>query len=612
MDALGGETVGRHTSPARSSAPPSRSPASGDVSYLVEKGLSIPARDGVRLATDVYRPLDAGPLPVLLLRTPYDKERMLATTAVYANIPRLVQAGYVVVVQDVRGRFASEGSFEPFGPQEATDGQDAIAWAASQPWASGRVGTFGTSYQATTQLLPALAGPPALGAMALATTPSDFYHVLAYPGGAFALGVHLGWCLGVAQDAIARRVRRGELPASAQADALAELEAFRAAYERTPLLDQPVVAAGVPSYLTWLEHSARDEFWESRSPSGRYGGVSAPALHIGGWFDVFLRGTLENYVELTRAGNARQRLVVSPWAHGNLLGSFPELDFGPRASAEVLDLTGEHVRWFDRWLKDIAGEAEAVRDTSADRDRPVRIWVMGANEWRDEDAWPLPDTRYTAYYLRGGGRANSLNGDGRLSVEPPGTEPDDRYLADPRRPVPSLGGPTLLPGGFVAGPSDQRPVEARDDVLCYTTPPLERPLEVTGPLELILYAASSARDTDFAAKLVDVHPDGRAMLLADGILRARYRESFALPRPLEPGAVYQLRLDLGATSNVFLPGHRLRLELASSNFPRFDRNPQTGGAVASTRLDEAVPAINRVFHDAAHPSHLRLPVIDRA
>lgn len=574
------------------------------MSYVVDNDVMVSMRDRAQLATDVYRPISTGPTPVLLLRTPYDKERMLAVTSVYASIPRFVRAGYTVVVQDVRGRFGSHGAFVPQSDQETADGEDTLAWAAAQGWSTGRVGMFGASYQSTTQLLAAVSRPPALGALALSVTPADFYATLAYPGGAFGLGVHLGWYLGIAQNATARRVRAGELEPSAQADALAALEAFAEACERTPLIDQPLLEGLLPMYRTWLEHPSRDAFWQGLSLNGRYAAINAPGLHIGGWYDVFLRGTLDNFTELVRAGNAHQRLVVGPWAHVNQLGAFPEVDFGPRASAEVVDLSGQHIRWYDRWLKGC--------DTGVERESPVRIWVMGANQWRDEDAWPLPDTRFTRYYLHSGGHANTLHGDGRLSPDPPRREePDDRYLADPRRTVPSIGGATLLPGGYVAGPADQRAVEVRDDVLCYTTPPLERALEVTGPLELILHASSSARDTDFVAKLIDVHPNGRAMLLADGILRARYRESFAEPRLLEPGHVYEFRVDLGATSNVFLTGHCLRLELASSNFPRFDRNTQTGGAIAFEPLHQAVPAVNRVFHDASHPSHLRLPVIER-
>lgn len=272
-------------------------------------------------------------------------------------------------------------------------------------------------------------------------------------------------------------------------------------------------------------------------------------------------------------------------------------------AADALDLTGLQLRWFDRWLKET--------DNGVDREPPVMLFVIGIDRWRAEADWPLPGTQYRPYCLHSAGRANTLHGDGTLSDEPPGDEPPDVYLYNPLRPVLTVGGQILMPGGNANGPRDQRAVEMRDDVLVYSTPVLERPVEVTGPIELRLFVASSARDTDFTGKLVDVYPDGRAMILTEGILRARYRNSFTAPELLEPDAIYEIRLDLWATANVFLPGHRIRLEVSSSNFPRFDRNSNTGGEIASEAAGQYRPAINRIFHDAAHPSHLILPIIER-
>src|SRR5260221_491222 len=242
---------------------------------------------------------------------------------------------------------------------------------------------------------------------------------------------------------------------------------------------------------------------------------------------------------------------------------------------------------------------------------PVTIFVMGIDAWRSEADWPLPDTQYRPYYLHSAGHANTLHGDGTLAIALPGDEPPDVYLYNPMRPVPTIGGQVILPGGNAAGPRDQREVETRDDVLVYSTPVLDQPVEVIGPIELRLFVASSARDTDFTGKLVDVYPDGRAMILTEGILRARYRNSFTVPELLEPDGIYELRLDLWATANVFLPGHRIRLEVSSSNFPRFDRNSNTGGEIAREAARDYRPAINRIVHDAAHPSHLILPIIER-
>jgi uncharacterized protein len=266
-------------------------------------------------------------------------------------------------------------------------------------------------------------------------------------------------------------------------------------------------------------------------------------------------------------------------------------------------LTGIQLRWFDRWLKET--------DNGVEEEPPVMLFVMGIDEWRAETDWPLPDTQYRPYYLHSAGQANTLYGDGTLSAELPGGEPPDVYLYNPFRPVPTVGGQVILPGANSMGPRDQRAVEKRDDVLVYSTPVLDRPVEVIGPIELRLFVASSARDTDFTGKLVDVYPDGRAIILAEGILRARYRTSFTEPELLEPDAVYELHLNLWATANVFLPGHCIRLEVSSSNFPRFNRNSNTGGEIASEAASDYRQAINRIFHDAAHPSRLILPVIER-
>jgi len=308
-----------------------------------------------------------------------------------------------------------------------------------------------------------------------------------------------------------------------------------------------------------------------------------------------------------RGGSAlarqQQHLVIGPWSHGNFLRGFQERNYGAASFARDL-LTGLHLRWYDHWLKGI--------DNGVEQEKPVRIFVMGTNVWREEEDWPLPDTQYCPYYLQSGGHANTATGDGVLSTVLADAEPEDAYRYDPRDPVPTVGGAVssqnMLEG---VGPLDQRQVEAREDVLCYTSPPLELPVEVTGQIELVLYISSSARDTDFTGKLVDVYPDGRAEILTDGILRARYRKSFAQPVLMEPGHIYELHVDLEATSNVFLAGHRIRLEVSSSNFPRFDRNSNTGGTIAFEREKDFVQAINRVYHSQVYPSHLLLPVIER-
>jgi putative CocE/NonD family hydrolase len=330
---------------------------------------------------------------------------------------------------------------------------------------------------------------------------------------------------------------------------------------------------------------------------------------MGGWYDLFLKGTIANYVGMKERGGseqarALQRLVIGPWAHGPLTGWYPQRNFGVLSGKDGHDVTGLQLRWFDQLLR---GEEKGL-----EQDKPVQIFVMGADEWRDEDDWPLPGTEYVDWYLSSDGRANTAAGDGRLSPDGPVDSPEDVYLYDPRDPAPTVGGATYLPGLFIganAGPRDQREVERRHDVLSYTSEPLPEPLTVIGPVELVLHASSSALDTDFTAKLVDVAPDGTAHNLADGILRARYRDSLSEPVLLEPGTVYELRIDLVATANVFAAGHRIRLDVSSSNFPRFDRNTNTGGTIAEEGIDDVVQAVNRVHHTRAHPSRLVLPVI---
>jgi len=571
------------------------------IRILIEKNLMVPMRDGMKLATDVYRLDGAGPTPVLVVRTPYNKDGLAGGRDVF-DIVRAVQAGYTVVAQDVRGRYASEGIFNPH-VQETADGLDAFAWAAAQSWSTGVLGTFGGSYLGATQWLPAREQPHAMRAMAPSITFSDGHEGCSYQGGAKVLH-DLRWVVAnIVPAEIERRIAHGEkvLESEIPLDvdgALTEL----------PLATHPLIKEYASFYLDWLDHPTADDYWLPSSPSAGYEQINVPALNISGWYDIFLWSTLQNYMGMKECGGTQvarrnQRLIIGPWTHMNFTGSFPEREYGLGGSAAAIDLPGIHLRWFDRWLKDV--------DNGIDQEPPVMIFVMGVDEWRRGADWPLPDTQYRPYYLHSGGGANTLHGDGTLTAETPGDEPSDVYLFNPLRPVPTIGGQVILPGGNSMGPRDQRDVELRDDVLVYSTPVLEGAVEVTGSIELRLFVSSSAPDTDFTGKLVDVYPDGRAMILTEGILRARYRNSLTKPEIMEPDTIYELRINLWATANVFLPGHRIRLEVSSSNFPRFDRNSNTGGVIASETKDQYRPAINRIFHNALHPSHLILPIIGR-
>ncbi|HET9894542.1 MAG TPA: CocE/NonD family hydrolase [Streptosporangiaceae bacterium] len=581
---------------------------------IIDKNVTVPMRDGVVLAADVYRPDGAGPFPTLVMRLPYNKEagRYLVS---YFDIFRGAQAGYAIVIQDTRGRWASGGQFTPFS-DEARDGADTIGWAAAQPWSTGAVGMIGGSYFGATQWTAATETPGVLRAIAPMVTTDQYYDGWAYQGGAFQLGFNLHWTLSsLAVGEVMRRMGAGHASGQASGQDFAVLAAAidgnDELYRRLPLRGLAELRELAPYYDEWLSHPSYDDFWRATAPRESYDRITVPALNIGAWHDLFLQGTLANYTGMkahggSEAARQRQRLVIGPWAHGAMSGWFPERSYGLMSGIDTADITRLQLRWFD-WL--LKGE-----DTGLAAEKPVRLFVMGANQWRDEDDWPLPDTEYVSYFLHSGGLANTAGGDGCLSADAPGDEPEDVYLYDPRDPVPTTGGATFLPGLFIganAGPRDQRSVEARRDVLCYTTGPLAEPLEVIGPVAAVLHVSSSAPDTDFTAKLVDVAPDGRAENLADGIVRARYRESLAEPSLLEPGRTYEITIDLVATAAVFGAGHRIRLEVSSSNFPRFDRNTNTGGVIATEGESDLRQAVNRVHHARATPSRLILPVIRR-
>jgi hypothetical protein len=551
------------------------------IAVLVERGVPVPMRDGVVLRADVYRPDSGAPVPAVVSRTPYDRSLSLTPPAA-VDPERAVEAGMAMVCQDVRGQHGSDGEFRPFAT-EGRDGYDTVEWVAAQPWCSGAVGMAGRSYTAATQWLAAAERPPHLRAICPVVTGSDYYEGWLYQGGAFQLGFNLFWVhLMTAGKA---RIKLDEQ------------------FRHLPLRAVPLAresSAGA-FYLEWLDHWTYDEHWRTLAIKRRYGDVQVPAFNVGGWYDIFLGGTLENFAGMRSTGGsdaARSgtRLVVGPWAHGSTYGAYPDHSFQAFRPDDRLDLDALAIDFFDRHL----------RAEPADRDEPpVRIFVMGENRWRGEDGWPLSRASAAPWYLHGGGR---------LSPEPPGEEPPDEYDFDPRDPAPTIGGPTSLPGRFMrtnSGPMDQRPVEARPDLLVYTSEPLAEPLEVTGPLGAVIHAATTARDADFVVKLCDVDPDGLSRILAEGVLRARFRDGFERPVAVEPARPYEYGIDLVATSNVFLPGHRIRVAVTSSSFPRFDRNAGTGQPTGTDTDDDLREARQTVFHDGVRPSHVLLPVVAR-
>ena len=566
---------------------------------LVEKDVAIPLRDGVLTYGDVYRPLDGPPAPVVLVRTPYDKEVGVAAVGVLPQWLKLAERGYVVVVQDVRGRFSSEGVFYPFA-NEGPDGFDSVAWAAAQPWSNGRVGLLGASYFGATTLLAAREMPPGLACIVPIITADDYHAGWAYQGGAFELGFMGLWGAGLA----AMQFLRADcpVPPEARKRLLAALADPAGMLNHTPVATMPGMSEPeiAPFWADWTAHHADTGYWQQWRIADAHAQMAVPSFHIGGWFDIFLAGTLRNYQGLAATGNAPQKLLIGPWAHTNYDRYLGALEFGPTGAAAFAGVIADINHWLDRHLRG---------DEAAQTGPAVRYFLMGANEWRNDTTWPPTGARRALWYLHSGGAANSLRGDGLLSREAPTVaELADTFLYDPARPTPTGGGNLLMAAIRQPGPWDQREIEQRDDVLVYTSPPLAAPLTVVGPVRVRLYAATDGPDTDWTAKLVDVYPDGRAVNLCDGVIRARYRGSRQEPVLLEPGEVYAYDIDLVATANRFPAGHRLRLEVSSANFPRFDRNTNTGGEIATEATWRV--AVQRVFHSDAQPSWLELSVLD--
>jgi putative CocE/NonD family hydrolase len=573
-----------------------------------EPDIPVMLRDGTITYVDVFRPDVSEPFPALLQRTPYDKSSVQSRTGALDAI-LAATSGYAVVIQDVRGRYSSDGEFYTF-VNEIDDGYDSVEWVAGQSWCTGKVGMYGPSYVGATQWLAAASRPPSLVAIAPGVTASDYHEGWAWQGGAFELGFNLSWSIGALSSANWDNLSRRRLLRPEQQDSLIEAkDDLMAGFRSLPMQDLPHLRGGLaPYYYDWLAHPEYDDYWRRVCIEEYHSDITIPAFNFGGWYDIFLGGTLRNYTRMSQMGateEARggQRLVIGPWVHGgaptNVSG---EYGFGTRASSLAIDVQEMTLRYYDYWLKG--------KDNGWADERPVRVFVMGENVWRHEDEWPLQRAQVSNYYLHSDGKANTLNGDGLLSPETPEEGPPDVYVYNPIDPVPTRGGglccdPAFLPSGAF----DQRAIESRPDVLVYSTPPLERPVEVTGPVQVTLHASSSAADTDFTAKLVDVEPSGYSRNLADGIIRARYRQPRQPASPIQPGQVYEYTIDLLATSNLFKQGHRIRVEISSSNFPRFDRNTNTGEAIGSDA--GFVSALQTVYHTPEYPSHIKLPIIPR-
>ena len=543
----------------------------------IHSGVAVSMRDGVKLVADIYQPETEGKFPVLLERTPYNRAGGAGSASTMAA------HGYVVIIQDTRGRFDSQGEFYPFR-YESQDGYDTVEWAAKLPYADGKVGMFGGSYVGATQMLAAMASPPHLVAIQPYVTASEYYDGWTYQSGALMQWFASSWSSGLAVDTLRRRAAGLEDPKSWVTQL--PVDSYR-------MLELPPVSALATYFRDWVAHERDDDYWRPWKISDHYGEMNIKALHSGGWHDIFLKGTIQNYAGMRRSSPARadQRLLLGPWAHADTSpeGKIGDVTFGKSA---VLDSDATILRWYDYALKGVRNEYA----TGA----PVRIFIMGENAWRDEQEFPLARTNYTKYYLR----------KGALATDAPGSEEPEQYEYDPANPVPTIGGRLCCGNNQLPpGPADQRPNEGRADVLVFSTPPLAKDVEATGWVKATLYASSSAVDTDFTALLADVEPSGYARFLTDGIVRARYRNSTERAEPIEPGKTYEYSINLWATSNLFKAGHRIRLYVSSSNFPRFNRNLNTGEPIAGPT--RSVKASQRIYHDAQHPSALVLPVIPR-
>lgn len=592
---------------------------------IVRRNVMIPMRDGGRLATDIYFPaLDGktveGRFPVILERTPYDKNRpdLVATGQYFAR------RGYVCAVQDVRGRFCSEGEWYAFA-KEAPDGYDTVQWRGEQAWSDGQVGTIGASYAGSDQSALATLNPLHLSSMIVAVGASNYYNASMRQNGAleYRFQIYAFRMATTSKEALADPALKATLDRA--------FEDIGQWVGRAPLKKGASPLSLLPSYEQWaldiLTHGDYDEYWKQRGYAiSEYYAEHAdvPTLYLGGWYDSYARATCENYIALSKMKQSPQRLLMGPWTHGGWPNTFAgDVDFGTHSMLD--DYNDLRLAWFDWTLKGME-----TMFTNVD---PVRIFVMGGGSgrknyngrmehngiWRDEKDWPLPDTQSTPYYL---------HADGSLSPTLPDSQPPTRFTFNPRDPVPTIGGgisaaePIMRNGAFdqrgrldFYGCKDTLPLSARADVLVFQREPLEHDVEVTGHIMVKLWASSSAKDTDCTAKLIDVHPpnpdypDGFAMNLTDSIIRARYRNGYEKPELLTPHDVYPFTFELYPTSNVFKAGHRIRLDISSSNFPRFDVNPNTGGPLGIERRIEV--AQQAIYHDAEHPSHVALPMSER-
>ena len=554
----------------------------------VKIDVRVEMADGVELSADVYLPAGKGRYPTLLCRTIYGKQSgEICTDLSYLQewVPRFLEEGYAVVMQDCRGRYDSDGEYVGY-VNEASDAADTLEWLTTEPWCDGTIGMFGQSYVAFTQLSALRSGNPALKCIVPVGNQEDNFGYFLMDTGVLQLQ-NFVW-----------GINSGNRTMNCTSFEFIDVDEI---YHTLPLR-YAVDDIFVPQYWHFLDHPTFDETWQTYGFKDKYSEMLAPAHFITGWYDNLSREVFKTYEGLKARGGGVEardltRIMVGPWAHDiDRADRAGDIDLGPGGE---FDLVEHHIEWYDRRLKGV--------ENGIDDEPPVRIYVMGDNEWRSEGEWPLARTKWTPLYLHSAGSANSRAGNGMLSFDAPAHEPADHFVYDPNDPVPTLGGCDVMFDN--AGPKDRVRLHDREDVLVFVGPTLESDLEVTGPVTMKLYASSSALDTDFTATLCDVHLDGKAIIVCEGIRRARYRDSLTDPTLMDPGEVYEFTIDMWQTSQVFKAGHRILVEVSSSNFPRFDRNTNMGGQL--WRETELQTASQTVYHDRKRPSHVVLPVIPR-
>ncbi len=570
-------------------------------SIRIDRDVPLKMRDGVTLRADVYRPDDSAKHPAIVVRTPYNK--LMSGNNDFFSPVAAAFAGYAFVIQDLRGRFASEGSWL-LGGSEGPDGYDTIEGVAAEKWCDGNVGMSGGSYLGRNQWQAAIENPPHLKAIApdiIGSGPISESRL----AGPIDFESGISWFVAMAVDVLERMRREGKDVTKAQEMLDRARFDLSEVYNYLPVKDVPHFKfEGLTGAFRRITEALPPDCRTEADLWWPYAKVTVPCFQGGGWYDLATGSMFANFLNMREKGGSKvaregQYIICGPWVHGARLPAYAgALHFGPTASAVATFMNERRIAFYDKYLRGIEGQ----------RQNPaIRYFCMGVNRWRNAETWPLQGTDWQRFFLHSRGHAQTAACDGLLSRDTPATEAADIYVCDPRFPVPTVGGRLLDSGTLVPGPLEQGVVEKRSDVLCYTTPELKQDTEVTGPLKLHLFASTSTRDTDFVAKLIDVYPDGSAYNVAEGWIRAKYRKGVLHPEFVNPGQAHEYVIDLAHTSIVFRQGHHIRIDVTSSNFPRIDRNMNTGNPFGEDAV--GIPAVQTIFHESEQASYIDLPVI---